>query len=441
MNRLTSQQRKLVYLAGIVALSIPILILGMPSTGEPGSGGSLAALRQKYDLGESTLGKVDPTSAALNLVLLGLRGIAVDLLWIQLDHQKDTKNWAQMRATTESIILLQPHFKKVWRYHSWNLAYNVSAEWDAVEDRFYWVKEGIKFGMRGCQRNERYPELFWDVGNMCGNKIGRADEWRFYRKFFRKDPDEERFGGRADPEINPAGDDNYLVAKRWFFQANDAEERYEQHLMMRALFRASPYRAQFGYAHALNREGTFDEKARIAWEESFREWTQEYGKMRFHTPDCVLYLEADEKDIHELAQENGVDESVIRHWLDRTQNVTNYRYWRTRALWESEPETVAAHRMLYDGEQAFKRGELDQAQKLLEEGLKKLSETLTSFEDMEYDDTLIEEALWGLLIWQKILQLEGTPVPEKYPLKDLWEREQNRLPDLEYDFKRKYGGV
>ncbi len=154
MNNLTSQQRKIAYLVGMAVLLSPIIWLGMPSTGGDDKGGRLAELRQQYDLGESNLGDVDPASATMNLVLLGLRGVAANLLWMQLDEQKDTKNWAQMRATTESIIKLQPHYVDVWRFNAWNLAYNVSAEWDGVEDRYYWVKEGAKFLMRGSKRNE-----------------------------------------------------------------------------------------------------------------------------------------------------------------------------------------------------------------------------------------------------------------------------------------------
>ncbi len=441
MNKLSLRQRKLVYLAGILVLSIPILVLGMPSTGEEGSGGVLASLRHKYDLGESTLGKVDPTSAAMNLVLLGLRGIAVDLLWVQLDHQKETKNWAQMRATTESIIMLQPHFLAVWRFHGWNLAYNVSAEWDLVKDRYYWVKEGIKFTMRGCQRNRRYPELFWDVGNLTGKKIGRADEWRFYRKYFRHDPDEKRFHGGPDPAINPAGKDNYMVAKEWFYKANAVEDKHPQHLMMRALFRSYPYRSQFDYAGALNREGIFDERARLAWDEAFKEWTQEYGKMIFHAPDCHLFLEADENDIKQLAKENNVSEAVVRHWLKRFQNVTNYRYWRERGLWEAEPVMVEAHRLLYEGEQLFRQGELEKAKQKLFTGLQKYQQVAQQYHNLKIDDDAIDEMMWGIFLWQKLLELEGEEVPEKFPLKDVWvEHRDDKMSDLEYDFKRRFGG-
>jgi len=258
MNKLTSQQRKLVYLAGIVILSIPIVVLGTPTTNEEGSGGFLAQMRQKHDLGESTLGQVDPTSVTMNLVLLGLRGVATNLLWMEHEEQRNTKNWAQMRATTQSIIMLQPHYLKVWRFHGWNLAFNVSAEWDGVADRFYWVKEGTKFTMEGCKRNRRYPELYWDVGGLTGKKIGNSDEWKYFRQFFKVDPDTERYQGGPDSDINPEGKDNYLVAKDWYKRANTVEDKHEQHQEARILFRSNAAHSQFDYANALNREGFFD---------------------------------------------------------------------------------------------------------------------------------------------------------------------------------------
>ena len=130
MSKLTSQQRKLMYLVLIVVLLVPIYLIGAPSTGEADSGGELARLKREYDLGEEQFGNVDPSSATINLVLLGLRGVAANILWVQHDEQKNQKDWAGMRATTESIIMLQPHYMHVWRYHGWDLAYNVSAEWD-----------------------------------------------------------------------------------------------------------------------------------------------------------------------------------------------------------------------------------------------------------------------------------------------------------------------
>lgn len=438
IDQLTTQQRKVVYLVAIVVLMVPIIVLGMPATESTESGGRLARLRQEYDLGESTLGKVDPTSATMNLVLLGMRGIAVNLLRMDLDRQKDMKQWAQMRATTESVILLQPHYIQVWRFLGWNLSYNVSAEWDAVEDRYRWVKQGAKFLMQGSERNRKHPELYWETGRVLGQKIGRADEWKHFRKFFKSEPDEE-FKGGADPEINPERKDNYLAAKDWYQKANDAEERHVQHIMMRALFRSYPARSQLDYADALHREGIFDEVTRKAWEDAHHEWVDLYGHMPFQEDNFEFHMEIFDKDIEEIAANTKADPRHVRRMVDLYQDVSNYRFWRTKAHSEMQPNTVAVHRELYDGEQLFKKGEIDAAEETLTSGLGRYEKLLNSYGDLSFDDNTLEEGLWAVMLWQKIYQLKNQIQPDEFPLKWLWDREQGRIPNLQQDFNRRYG--
>ncbi|MFP6764616.1 MAG: hypothetical protein VB858_13400, partial [Planctomycetaceae bacterium] len=185
MNNLTTRQRKTAWFVAILVLLVPVVLLGMPAGNDGAdSGGLLSDLRVRHDLGESKLGQIDPTSATMNLLLLGLRGVAVNVLRMDLDDYKDRKEWAQMQATTEAVITLQPHYIEVWRFLGWNLAYNVSAEWDSVPERFYWVKEGGKFIQRGTDRNSRNPELKWETGRIWGHKIGMSDEWKQFRRFF-----------------------------------------------------------------------------------------------------------------------------------------------------------------------------------------------------------------------------------------------------------------
>jgi hypothetical protein len=444
MNRLSSQQRNLVYLAIILVLLIPVIWLGMPAAKADGSGGGrLAQLRVEYDLGESSLGNVDPSSATMNLVLLGFRGFAVSHLSLQNEEYKKTKNWAQMRATTESITMLQPHFLEVWRNHGWNLAYNVSAEWDGVADRYYWVKEGGKFLMKGTARNRRYAELPHDVGQNWGKKIGRSDEWRQFRYYFREqDPDPEING--PDPDINPEGFHNYLVAKRWFEDANEVQRIREQHIMAPVLFRHYPARSLMDWADALQtgdqgHEPIFGEVTRRAWADAKQEWTQVYGQERFQAPDCEIILEATEDDIRALAQASNVSEDVVRHWIFRYQDMTNYRYWRTRADAESEPNTVDAHRYLYEGQQLFLQGDETEAERVLFEGLQKYEQMLLRFQDMGIDDNAIEEAVTGLIVWRKARELTGEPVPSVYPLMHLWNsQEPDRIAELERRWNRQY---
>ncbi|RLT11879.1 MAG: hypothetical protein DWI21_01955 [Planctomycetota bacterium] len=441
IEQLTAQQRKLAYLIGMVVLMLPIIVLGMPATDEEGSGGKLARLRQEHDLGESTLGKVDPTSATMNLVLLGMRGVAVNLLRMQLDTQRDQKQWAQMRATTESVILLQPHYIQVWRYLGWNLAYNVSAEWDAVEDRYFWVKEGAKFFMQGAERNRLDPEVYWDTGNTLGKKIGRSDEWKQFRRFFKEDPDKDRYDGGPDSEINPDRKDNYLAAKDWFKKANDAEEKHEQHIMMDALFRSYPARSQLDYADALQREGQFDETTRKAWEDAYRDWVEDFGYMRFKTTDYPIFMEApaSESAMEQIIAASGKDRASIEREIDFYQNVCNYRFWRTKAHAEKQLNTTRMHSDLFEGEDLFKKGDIDAAQEVLETGLQRFKTMLETYVELGSDDITLEEGLWGIMLWQKIYQLKNQVQPEEFPLKGLWEKELNRVPNLQHDFNRKYG--
>ena len=450
MSSLSSRQRKLVYLGGILVLLIPIIWLGRPSAGQD-LGGRIAQLRTRYKLGENQLGKVDPTSAAMNLVLLGFRGIAADLIWLQADHNEEIKNWAELRANVDAIIMLQPHFVKVWQFQGWNLAYNVSAAWDLVADRYYWVKEGAKFLKQGCVINSQIAPMPYEEARIIGTKIGRADEWLFFRKYFNyKDPNEELFKGRPDPEVNPQGKDNYLAAKDLYLVANDLQTKYPQSVpMLEVLFRSYPYRSQLSYPDALQREGTFDEVSRTGWEEAYHEWVDQFGHEEFVSPGGNYHLEMNAQDIVEQARLQDADLADYRRWVIQMQNETRYPYWKTRALVEFAPikdsstkETIRlldAHKLIYEGQLQFKKGNLSGTQKLLYQGMDKYQQLLNKFSVLSTDDESVEEAMSAVLYWQKIRKLQFQPIPDQYPLKGLWDKNPRFLATIEGRFKRETG--
>jgi len=428
MNGLTSQQRKLLYLLGIIFLLIPIIVLGRPgdgmknaADGKSDPGGTLSVLRSKYDLGESDLGDVDASGAAINLVLLGMRGVAVNLLWIELDQQKDMKRWAEMQATTKSIVRLQPHYERVWDMNGWNLAYNTSAEWDAVPDRYYWVKEGAKLLKQGVARNVRSTELNYRMGKVLQHKIGYADESIDYRRYFLSDPD-PAFKKGPDLEINPDGIDNFLAAKVWFLKANERDVFRPQHVLDHSLFISTPARCQFDYAQALQKDGHFGEEARAAWEEARRAWTEEYGRMPIHAvigaEESDIRMEMTDEDIKSIAKTPD-DEFRIRKAVDAYQKMANYRYWRMRAYCEAENETAEAHRSLYEAKVALKAQEYDKASAAALKGMEGFDKLLKreEYAQLTDEDTLCEECMLGWKIWDDIYQLRQEKVPEDFPLK------------------------
>ena len=444
MNNLTTAQtRKLTYLGGIVLLLIPIIGLGLPSDGTAGSGGKLAQLRSEYELGESDLGDVDPSSAAMNLVLLGMRGVAVNLLWVDLDKQKDMKRWAEMQAVTESIVRLQPHYEKVWEFNGWNLAFNTSAEWDAVPDRYYWVKAGGKFLKRGVERNRKSTHLQYHVANVLQKKIGIADESKQYRKFFLHDPD-PKFDGGVDPEFNPDGLDSYLAAKKAAEVSCEKEKIRAQHILDRSLFRAMPARCQFDYAMVLQKDGKFGEETREEWQEALNDWTQKYGREVFRVPVgeelLDIHMEMDRDEIKASAKSPD-DVVKIARAVESYRRMVNYYYWRTRGTCEADTDTAEAHRDFYEATQAYRIQEFEKSIPAAFSGMQKFEAILKKkgYEDLKDEDTLVEECLLGVMVWEDSYRLRGETVPEEFPLKWLWQLRQENpstMQNVARSFKR-----
>jgi hypothetical protein len=245
--------RKLVYMGLALALFVVILQVRKP----------IERIRAAEGLSETTLGNVDPTSSTMVLVLGGMRGIAVNFLWSQALELQKNQDWYAYEPIVESIIKLQPHFVRVWTFQGWNLAYNITADWDQVEDKYYWIKHGIKFLRRGTAVNDDSPELRWDVGWTYFHKIGKADEAVLLRKIFQQDDKPEIDAqGRAQPAFNQNNLDNYIASLEWFQKAVakcDEPPIKKPKRMGEVAFRSYPAHAQTNSVQAEEEEGLFSE--------------------------------------------------------------------------------------------------------------------------------------------------------------------------------------
>src|SRR6478609_612702 len=270
MTERTSFYRKLAYLGIIVVLAFPIVWLSVPAT-TTREGGKLSQMRKEYHLAQVNLGEVDPASETIKLATLGLRGVAVNLLWEKANYYKKVEDWTNLTATLEQLAKLQPNFITFWKFQAWNLTYNVSVEFDDYNDRYYYVRRGIQFLQEGEHYNVNNPQLLWDLGWFIGQKIGRADEYVQYRRLFKKD---DEFHADA-PDRTPEERDNWLVGKEWYLQAIDAVDNKGQSLGRKSPrdFYSGPAKSEMNYAEAIEEEGYF-EKARRAWIKAAEEWRQ-----------------------------------------------------------------------------------------------------------------------------------------------------------------------
>ncbi len=268
MTSRTSFYRKIAYMAGLVVLAYPIFSLSEPQTPKS-KGGQLAQLREENRLGQANLGEVDPASETMRFLTLGLRGVAVTLLWDKANYYKKVEDWTNLTATLEQLAKLQPNFLIFWEYQAWNLTYNVSVEFDDYHDRYYYVIRGINFLKEGERYNADEPRLLSDLGWFIGHKIGRADERVLYRRLFKNDPDFH------PPNLPLDERDNWLVSKSWYQRAIEAVDIKHKPLLKKnpREFYSDPAKSQMSYAEAIEKEGQFA-KGQRAWAQGGDEWRQ-----------------------------------------------------------------------------------------------------------------------------------------------------------------------
>lgn len=376
--------------------------------------------KDTLDLGEATLGKVDTGSFMLKLALLGgARGLAANVLWTRAIELQRIQEWDRMKTTVDLITKLQPHFLAVWTYQSWNLAYNVSVEWDAPEDKYDWIKQGINFVRDGVSKNRRSPDLQWDTAWYYYHKLGFSDESIILRRLFRDDTDEDFKTNPIDVSVQ---NDNFQVAAGWFQSGvnlvdsganrlNTAIESSVEYVDAptqrkgRAgdlAFRSMPAHALTRYALSLEKESmkdvpaTFGELAASEWNNALLAW-RKFGEYEYETPNSIP-LEDNRQISSKVRIGDSEDYSVFdamekpeywekelgikvtpkdavaladnkKYWTDRWAGQMNYPYWTDRCRAESTTEGVNARRMFYEGTKAYRRGDFQATVNYYRDGL------------------------------------------------------------------------
>lgn len=217
--------RKVVYIIVIAVLLIPLSMITRPSVKNQNEGGVLARLRVEHNLSQAELSEIDPASETMKLASLGLRGVAVNMLWMQAVEHKKREEYDELASSLKALTKLQPNFVKVWEYQAHNLAYNVSMEFDDYEYRREWVNRGLLFMKQGVKHNRKDHRITDMLGFMTGNKYGKSDEKDSFRKLFANDePFHLAMSDMIDPEsydVDVFGPDSWLMAREWYKLSNN----------------------------------------------------------------------------------------------------------------------------------------------------------------------------------------------------------------------------
>ncbi|MBC7771133.1 MAG: hypothetical protein H7210_01430 [Pyrinomonadaceae bacterium] len=86
----------------------------------------------------------DPPQVALGIAMGAFRGIFVNILWMRANDRKNDGRYYDAVDLARTITKLQPRFPRVWAFHAWNLAYNISVTTNTPQERWDWVNQGIR---------------------------------------------------------------------------------------------------------------------------------------------------------------------------------------------------------------------------------------------------------------------------------------------------------
>jgi len=279
--------RKIIYIAMIGGLIIPLSLIALPETRDAdgkikSAGGVLSRLRNEHALSQARLSEVDPASETMKLASLGLRGIAVNVLWSQATEQKKNGDYDGLNSTLQALTKIQPSFIRVWEYQAHNLAYNVSMEFDDYESRYHWVKKGLNFLKSGIRYNKQDHRITDNLGFFTGNKMGKSDEKESFRRIFGSDFEfHEQMSDRIDPEsyeLREYGHDSWKMAYQWYNYSRNMVDsgvaKKQRNDMIFFMFRPSQIR---NMGLSLQAEHPTGSVIQEVWRDSYEEW-QDYGE-------------------------------------------------------------------------------------------------------------------------------------------------------------------
>lgn len=123
-----------------------------------------------------------PGEFVSNFVAGGFKGIAADILWLQMDEYWHRGEWPRMLPILRMITWLQPNFMEAWEVGAWHLAYNFYAYTKDEKLKKMFVQEGIRFLQEGIVKNKNKYDLYFNLAWIYYNKLQDYDEAiRYFR--------------------------------------------------------------------------------------------------------------------------------------------------------------------------------------------------------------------------------------------------------------------
>lgn len=141
----------------------------------------------------TTLGSFD--SYAMALLLGGLRGPLVMILWPSSESQKSERNLEDFDTKVEWIRLLQPEFDSVHIFQVWNKAYNISVQMASISNKYSTILDALDYASAVDADRPNNINILMAKAQVWFDKLGNSQEKLYYRERVRKETQ-----ARTEPE-------------------------------------------------------------------------------------------------------------------------------------------------------------------------------------------------------------------------------------------------
>lgn len=133
------------------------------------------------------------TSFSLALLLGGLRGPLVMMLWTSSESQKQEKDLDDFDSKIELIRNLQPEFDSVHLFQMWNKAYNVSVQMANKPNKYTTILDAIEYGRKIDSQRPNDINIIGEIGHIFFDKFGNSQEKEYYTERVLREsfPDEK----------------------------------------------------------------------------------------------------------------------------------------------------------------------------------------------------------------------------------------------------------
>lgn len=143
--------------------------------------------RGQQVIADSSQSLSNMSSYALALLLGGLRGPLVMMLWISSESQKSNKDLEDFDTKVEWIRMLQPEFDSVHMFEIWNKAYNISVQMASLSNKYSTILDALDYADKVNAQRPNDINIMMAIADVYFNKLGNSAEKDYYRKRVRKE--------------------------------------------------------------------------------------------------------------------------------------------------------------------------------------------------------------------------------------------------------------